>query len=683
LFVLLLVFVAWVSYLLTDTATLQQVEDKVIRLTVEGRVSSVPIRFRCLRQFSFKLHQPLLGVKTLIVHDYHCNHEYQANQILHLPIKMTMPQHFNKDLFASVSDKKDVLQKDISKSILSKKNQEKNLLSIGLLTFKQQLYNKLLSSNLSSNGLSVMAALSLGIKNFYFEQLKPLFAFTGITHMFAISGLHLGLIAWAIFHLVRYGISPWLLYKNQGTYFYAFSLIITGIFLGLYCLMIGFTAPTARAFCCMSVIFFLSLIQRYTQFGWVFFVVLCFSICFSGVEIGNPGFILSFSAVTLIYLSMDYIDTAHTRLLKYVLFQAVLSWGLLPIVLYFFHMWAYLSPLYNLLLVPFVEFILLPGTFLALLLPNPVSHLLSSQLLDPLIQGFLAGLQHLVTYQWSRGYFAFDGWDLCLTLPVMLMLFMPWSAFIKICHGFLFILVLSFHHHPLKSGQAKITLLDVGQGLSLLVQTQHHRLLYDTGVKFYDGQSVFLKHSFPYMRAKGMNHVDALVISHGDNDHSGGYSAVMQAYAPTQVYTSAIDKLPFATLCLAGVHWTWDEVQFAFLFPNQNFLHLGNNSSCVLKVTARKHQALLTGDIEALAEKFLVKFYGKQLSADLLQVPHHGSKSSSTKDFILAVNPKVAWISAGRHNPFGLPAASVMRRYHDLGIDIWNTASMGSAELLL
>ena len=259
----------------------------------------------------------------------------------------------------------------------------------------------------------------------------------------------------------------------------------------------------------------------------------------------------------------------------------------------------------------------------------------------------------------------------------MLLWLFPFSWGLKITSLVCGLVWLFSQPSSLSEGQARVTLFDVGQGLSLFIQTKHHTLLYDTGPQFYNGRMAFSGAPMHWLRASGIQQLDTLVISHGDNDHIGGYTAIMHAYPPKMIYTSALNRLPRALPCLAGRYWRWDGVTFTFLYPDRDFLGLRNNSSCVLKVTTAHDSLLLTGDIEALAEQILTRFHYGDLPSTLLQVPHHGSDSSSTPDFINAVHPTVAWIGVGRHNRFGLPKRKVIQRYRQLHSVLADTAMTG------
>jgi competence protein ComEC len=219
-------------------------------------------------------------------------------------------------------------------------------------------------------------------------------------------------------------------------------------------------------------------------------------------------------------------------------------------------------------------------------------------------------------------------------------------------------------------GTFNMTLLNVGQGLSTVVQTANHVLVYDTGAKFSStsdmGQSVLV----PFLRYHGVNKVDSLVVSHGDNDHIGGVNSLITNIQTEKVLTSVSEQLnQYSPIqCKSGQSWVWDEVKFSIISPQIDNFISDNDNSCVLQIQAKQQSALITGDIEAMVESWLVNTYGDKLKADILVAPHHGSQTSSTLAFLKAVEPKSIVIPAGYRNQFGHPHEDVLLRYQRLNI---------------
>jgi competence protein ComEC len=233
-------------------------------------------------------------------------------------------------------------------------------------------------------------------------------------------------------------------------------------------------------------------------------------------------------------------------------------------------------------------------------------------------------------------------------------------------------------------GSVWLDMLDVGEGLATVIRTRQHTLVFDTGPRFsprFDtGSAVVL----PFLRQNGIGRIDVMIISHGDNDHIGGARSLLEAMPVSQTLSSVPDKLAGdAETCRAGQQWRWDGVQFSILHPPDDWSFTGNDRSCVLKVANTGHSILLTGDIEAITELRLRKEIPKHIDAEILFVPHHGSTTSSTLEFIHAVSPQLALVSTGYHNRFGFPNPGIMARYDREGIAVLNTAESGAVHLVL
>jgi competence protein ComEC len=228
----------------------------------------------------------------------------------------------------------------------------------------------------------------------------------------------------------------------------------------------------------------------------------------------------------------------------------------------------------------------------------------------------------------------------------------------------------------------------VGQGTAVLVRTQNHLLLYDAGPQYARDSDAGQRVLLPMLRGRGVTRIDKLVLSHRDTDHVGGARSLLGALAVDELVSSLEDSHPLLpsttaarTRCAAGQSWSWDGVRFDMLAPQTVDFERGlkpNALSCVLRVSAAQGSALLTGDIEREQESVLVAAHGVGLRSDVLIVPHHGSKSSSTALFLDTVSPRWAVVQAGYRNRFGHPAQEVMARYLERKIEIVDSASCGA-----
>jgi competence protein ComEC len=232
-------------------------------------------------------------------------------------------------------------------------------------------------------------------------------------------------------------------------------------------------------------------------------------------------------------------------------------------------------------------------------------------------------------------------------------------------------------------GEAELLVLDVGQGLSVLVLTRSHALLYDAGPAVPRGLDLGEAVVLPALRARGVQRLDALVISHGDNDHAGGAEAVRRALAPARTLAAPGWASAGMEPCLAGTTWEWDGVRFSLLHPTAHFPYQRNDSSCVLRIDAQGASALLPGDISRHVEARLARLPPEQVRADVLLVPHHGSDTSSSLDFLAAVRPSLGLVSVGHDNRFRLPKPVVLGRYQRYGVVLHDTAHSGAISLRL
>ena len=234
-------------------------------------------------------------------------------------------------------------------------------------------------------------------------------------------------------------------------------------------------------------------------------------------------------------------------------------------------------------------------------------------------------------------------------------------------------------------GVAELVVVDVGQGLSVLVRTAGHTLLYDMGPGKPDGYDAGASVVVPALHALGVRRLDAAIVSHGDNDHAGGFASVVGAFPPRTVYTPAgMPRRDSPTSdCLAGTHWSWDGVTFRFLHPPRWFPYLDNEASCVMRIEAGGQVALLPGDIGQVIERRLVRNDAQALRADVVLVAHHGSHNSSDPLFIAATRARHALVSAGYANRFGHPDPDVVTRWQAAGAQVAGTYATGAQRLWL
>jgi competence protein ComEC len=245
----------------------------------------------------------------------------------------------------------------------------------------------------------------------------------------------------------------------------------------------------------------------------------------------------------------------------------------------------------------------------------------------------------------------------------------------------------------------RLTVLDVGQGLAVTVETKNHTLVYDSGIEYSKQFSTGSGIIAPYLWQRGRNQIHTTIISHEDGDHSGGLPALQKVLpshqllvGPAVSYSPSVTQDSRVTICAAGQRWIWDDIVFQVLAPIGDSLERinspepikGNNSSCVIKIqfkgsNSQHINVLLPGDIERSAELSLLKSTDlSRQPIDLLIAPHHGSKTSSTRELVQRLAPKHVVFSAGYRHQFGHPHNSVEKRYRQVGSQLWNTGEQGA-----
>jgi competence protein ComEC len=549
-----------------------------------------------------------------------------------------------------------------------------------LLVWRQHIADLLEQMLANSSSLPLIKALTIGDGNSLSANQWDIFRKTGTTHLMVISGSHIGLVAGLVYLLVIRlwawtGILAWSPQKVA-----AIVALVTAIF---YAGLTGFSVPAQRSALMIAIAMVAVIQQRNTRPYNILAVALFAVLLVDPLVVLSAGFWLSFIAVSLI------IYTIAARLDKPSLFRGsikinwVTSVGLAPLLLYFFQQVSLTAPLANLIAVPIISLIIVPLALLATLvmLVVPIVAVKIFLGVDFTLQGLWWILVKLADLPLSTIIHPQPSWwALGFAVPGILLLFAP-KGIPSRWLGLMMLLPLIFtQSDKIASGVIKMTLLDVGQGLSAVVQTTNHVLVYDTGAKFSAtndmGQSVVV----PFLRNQGTDKVDTLIVSHGDNDHIGGAASLMTSIRTEKLLTSVPQLLGnySPTQCKAGQSWSWDKVTFSIISPQIGTNSSENDNSCVLQIHTQQGTALLTGDIEATAESWLVENYKDALKADVLIAPHHGSQTSSTAAFLKVVKPSVILIPAGYRNQFGHPHEEVIARYRDLHIKWFNSADEGA-----
>ncbi|MBE2260619.1 MAG: DNA internalization-related competence protein ComEC/Rec2 [Rhodobacteraceae bacterium] len=527
----------------------------------------------------------------------------------------------------------------------------------------------------------ILAALAIGDQQAISAAQWRLFRQTGVTHLMSISGLHVTMVA-ALFA----GLVGWLWRRSERLMLSlpAPKAAIAAGWLAAcgYSLLAGFAVPTQRTLYMLSVVALALWSGRNLGASRSLLLALLLVLLLDPWAVLAPGFWLSFAAVGLLF----FVGTARLGadpgwpglLARWGATQWAVTIGTLPLLLLLFQQFSLVSPLANAVAIPVVSFLITPLALLFAIFAWPpllqLDHWLLSGLMGflewlarwplwqqpaPPLAATLLALLGVVWLLLPRGFPA--RWlGLCLLLPALF-----WPA-----------------ARP-PPGEAWVDVLDVGQGLAVVVRTAEHTLLYDTGPLYSAESDAGQRIVVPYLRATGVERIDTLVVTHRDTDHSGGVVAVQEAL-PIGRTLSSLPELP-GERCAAGQAWEWDGVRFSMLHPQaddyQRKVVRNNNMSCVLRVENAFGSVLLTSDIEARDEQALLARTPEMLPSDVLLVPHHGSATSSTADFIAAVGARDVIFPVGYRNRFHHPRPDIVERY--AGRRLWRTDADGAIRISL
>ncbi|MFT0622064.1 DNA internalization-related competence protein ComEC/Rec2 [Ectopseudomonas guguanensis] len=504
---------------------------------------------------------------------------------------------------------------------------------------------------------------------------------TGTVHLMVISGQHIALLAGFLYGLVALLAKlgawparwPWLPC--------ACALALGGAL--IYGVLAGFEVPVRRA--CVMVALVLLWRMRFRHLGawWPLLLALIVVLLLEPLASLQPGFWLSFSAVAVLVLVFGGRLGVWGWWRGLTRAQWTMAIGLLPMMLILGLPVSSSGPLANLVAVPWVGMVVVPLALLGtLLLPVPVV----GEGLLWLAGGALHLLFELlgVIAEWLPAWLPSDLplWAWLLAAAGALLLLLPAGVPLRLPGLALLLPALLLPSKQLLDGRADVWVLDVGQGLAVLVRTREHALLYDAGPRFGDfdtGERIVL----PSLRALNVRHLDLMLLSHADNDHAGGALAINAGMPVRRVISGEPQRLADALgaeACESGQSWQWNEVTFR-LWQWQR-ASSGNQLSCVLQIEAAGERLLLTGDIDVQAERALTQA-DFPLASHWLLAPHHGSRTSSSQAFIDAVEAQHVLITRSRHNAFGHPHPQVLERYRAAGVEVHDTALDGALHLRL
>lgn len=527
----------------------------------------------------------------------------------------------------------------------------------------------------------VVVALLLGDQAAIERADWDIFRATGVAHLMAISGLHITALAWMVAHCVG-----WLWRRSDvwsNTSWCMWVPAQKAALIAALLTAVSYSAFTGWGIPAQRTVWMLLVVMTLKIFGlkWPSYQVLFFAATI--VLMADPwallqaGFWLSFIAVSILFIG----SPSFSFLPSLVKEQFLMSVCMAPLSLLFFHQVSLVGFFANLIAVPWVTCVVTPLCLLGLLIPWAWSGAQWA------ISGLGFCLSWMASFSWSQWSApAAPLWMGALSLAGMFVFAAPVAKRWRILGLLCIWPVLNWQPPRPRWGEFELLGADMGQGHAVLVRTASTGLLFDTGPKYSPETDAGQRVLVPLLMALGEK-LERIIISHQDNDHSGGAQSVLKMQAQADVLTSIPANHPLQGLhpmkaCVAGQKWRWDGVNFSILHPQESDYAKNrkpNAMSCVLHIeSATGVSALLAADIEAVQESELVRS-GVNLKANWLLVPHHGSSTSSTTQFLQAVAPDIAWIQAGYRNRFGHPRPEVLARYQTEGIRVLESARCGAS----
>ncbi len=540
---------------------------------------------------------------------------------------------------------------------------------------------------------AVLLAITIGARQEISREQWDRYARTGTSHLMAISGLHIGLAAAGLFLLVRIIAAPFACGRNIRDV----ALIAAAAGATAYTLISGLAVPAQRALLMVLLVAAGLLLRRQKDPRRVLSLACLAVLLADPMAALAPGFQLSFLAVAMLLWSGRQLPTAKPQrtpgpaargidaISRLAQIQMVLLFGLLPLTVLHFNRITWLAPLVNFVAVPIFNLCTVPLVLAAIVLDGPMQF--AGDALLRLAHASVVFLLWLVDAAAKLPHAEIRTLAMNSQLQLLLWVTALWAALppgfpgrYLACIATLFVVLQKPPVPP--ADCVDLHVLDVGQGLSVVAQTHTHVAVFDAGPSFRSGGDTATLVLVPFLRSLGLRQIDTLIVSHSDLDHAGAVPQLLEQMPVARILYGeppAIGEDPSSlrSRCAAGQSWHWDGIDFRILHPGSAANSTGNNASCVLEISAATQRALITGDIETPVERLLLAQNSLRPS-QIVVVPHHGSRTSSSVEFVAALGAELAIVSAGFGNRWGLPKAEVVGRWQGQGAKMLSTATSGA-----
>nr|WP_254868859.1 DNA internalization-related competence protein ComEC/Rec2 [Vibrio hepatarius] len=530
-------------------------------------------------------------------------------------------------------------------------------------SLRQTLYDRLVSDIQSLQHRGLIEALLFGVRHNISQQTWQNLQSSGLSHLIAISGLHIG-----IMFTLGWGLGRIALVVNAR--YYLMPLLCAMAFAVAYAWLAGFSIPTRRALLMCVLFCLLQTSQRQIPMPLKWLIILCILLVVSPFSSVDVSLWLSMTAVGIIFVYLG-LNTHRRSGWKMALeVQVFIVTAMAPMIALLFHGVSLSAIAYNFIFVPWFSFVVVPLSFLGLLGSLLFSE---SNFLWPLVNLSLEPVAYLASLS-DHTWFELSATQVELLICSVLIVFLSrWLTHKALIVQVVVLVCVRYDWNPKPLWQ--LIVLDVGHGLSVIAVQEQHALVYDTGVAWGDS-SIAQQVLLPTLINKGVRQLDFFVISHFDSDHAGDWQAVVNRMGTQRFVTS--QREVGNTKCVGGEEWQWRSIAVDVLWPPQSVPRAYNPQSCVIKLRHQgsPYSVLLPGDIDAISEWLLLQ--GKRgLDADILLVPHHGSKTSSVPKFIEAVSPEVAIASTAKSGRWELPHPAVVARYQNQQVEWLDTGTSG------
>ena len=687
---------AWHGYSVLEKRLISECE--AVPLWVEGEVSSLPVQSQTARgvrgqRFEFILSKvepsACQGPARLLLSsygdlDFHPGERWRFGVKLKRPWGLANPGAFNVQTWYAYSGI------DATGSVKNGRATPLKNASVSSLNhhlYRQDISNALQESELQENVKGVLRALTVADKSGIDNQLWSLFQFYGINHLLVISGMHVGIMGGLGF--IVGAVLGRLLYMVGAVRIAAVTAALTAlVFATAYAALAGFSLPTVRALCMLTCFVVAALFGRGSLAGDKLLFAAVVVVIVSPLSAIGSGFWLSFSAVAcLLWLSQWRPGTKlHLRLLHTHVYMAL---AMIPLGGWWFGGVSILAALANMAMIPLVGFFVVPVALLgvAARLVGLGGELFFWNIAAWPLEQLFPYAASVTQNQFLYVYFSPSLCEVILAIAALVLLAVPLPPVLKALVPVMALPIFLPQVQQFSDRQfhTMLTVLDVGQGTAVVIQSGGNTLVYDTGGGDPEGSNVANRVILPYLRKSGISAVNTLIVSHGDSDHSAGTSTLVNAMPVEQLIVGGeMQSFVDGRRCRAGQAWSWPSgIKFQFLSPEYGTGLSSNNSSCVLQVHIGDYRILLSGDIDEKREKALVMYWRDTLRSHVLLAAHHGSISSSSYPWLKVVQANKVVFSHGYLNQFGHPHEEIITRFGTMGGELFSTARQGALEITI